>query len=735
MRSFIRILVALFFLLSSTSAKEVRFDLTISYKTLKPAGRSRQAMVVNGGIPAPTLEFSVGDDVVIDVKNELDVDTSIHWHGLLLPNRQDGVPNLTTHPIQPGAIHTFRYPALHAGTYWYHSHTRLQEQRGVYGAIIVHPKKKPPNAPRDQTIVLSDWTNERPMDVLKTLKRGSDWYSARKGTRQNVLGAIRAGKLGAFIRRAWRRMHGMDLSDVAYDAFLVNGQRSQSIEGRPGETLRLRFVNASASTYFYLQAADQPLQVVAADGTDLVPVSVQRLLIGIAETYDALVTIPEVGSVELRATAQDGSGSTSLILGQGTLTEAPDVPQPNFYALSDPATMKGMKVTGYGMVMRSGNSKKEKSKPSTASILNRLVQSAVDEISSAAPMSHTMSKIHASGTMKSMPEGHSMSGMSHRPPVPGRPGSPYEQLISLEDSSLEKDRPWREITFNLQGDMERYVWQLNGQVLSETDKVKIRKGENVRFKIVNQTGMYHPMHLHGHFFRVVNQHGKRSPWKHTVSIPPMGSRVIEFAANEEKDWFFHCHVLYHMKAGMARVISYEDAPVDPDILAIQSRLWKDHSYDWGNATILGQQIDFELNHATTRHSQRFGYRGNYKGDSELEFLLERYSNRFWTTFVGLNAERSPASQAEAVGVAGFKTVLPLNLEFMTWLDSNGNARVNTSWRIALTRRLSASWMSEYDTNDGNRWEIDFDFMLSRDLSLNWRKDSEYGTGFGISTRF
>lgn len=682
-------------------AETARRDLTIAYTPFAPAGRTRRAIAVNGTIPAPTLEFTVGDDIEVHVSNELDQEASIHWHGLLLPNREDGVPYLTTPPIRAGGSHVFRFPAKHAGTYWYHSHTGLQEQRGVYGAIVVHPKDRAPDAPRDVVLVLSDWTDEAPREVLRTLKRGSDWYPAKKRTRQHLLGALRGRKLGAFLRRAWSRMLPMDISDVAYDAFLANGERSHHLPGAPGETVRLRVVNAAASTYFYLEAADRPLRVVAADGNDVVPVELDRLLIAIAETYDVLLPVPEEGTLELRATAQDGSGHTSAWIGRGDSLLAADLPRPDMYARSDPARMPGMKVTGWGMVMPSSHG----------------------------PGHHD----HAGAGMSAA--GHSMAGHSMGVlDTPERPGPPYPDLIAREPSTLPPGRPWREYRFELQEDMERYVWQINGQVLDEADVVAIRRGENVRFVLVNQTGMHHPMHLHGHFFRVVNQHGERSPWKHTVDIPPMATQVIEFAADEEKDWFFHCHVLYHMMAGMARVVSYQDRPPDPDIQALRPHFRHDPWFAWGEVSVLGDLVSLDLQAARTRRTERLDFRSDLDGAFEVELTVERYSNRFWTTFYGFNAERS-GHRTREVGLAGVRTVLPLDIDLTLWADTEGEARLATELSVPVSRFLTARWLLEYDTRSGNRWELEVSRFLGRDLSLTWRRDSEYGAGLGVTKRF
>jgi CopA family copper-resistance protein len=485
LRSFYLSLFLLF--VSSLSYADVReYNLVINYQKVNFTGRDVEAMTINGSIPGPTLRFKVGDIARIHVRNEMDVETSIHWHGILLPNLQDGVPYLTTPPILPGTTYTYEFPVKHSGTYWYHSHTGLQEQRGVFGSIVFEPHSTNIKTDLDHVVVISDWTDENPDEVLRTLKSGNDYYSLKKGSMQSLLGAAKADAIGDVLKRSWMRMPPMDISDVAYDRFIINGKPSSVIEADPGQSVRLRVINAAASSYFYLQYAGGNMKVISADGVDVQPVEMNRFLIAVAETYDVIITVPEKGAYEFRATAQDGSGHTSLFIGRGEKVTASHVPKPDLYK------------------MHGGD--------------------------------HKM-------------EGDAMQGMDHSKmgmemPMNERPMPPYDNLRSLHSTALSKEYPVREIRLELTGDMERYVWSMNGKTLNEADMIKINKGENVRFIMVNKTMMHHPMHLHGHFFRVVNKHGDYSPLKHTFDVPPLGKTVIEFYADEEKDWFFHCHVLY-----------------------------------------------------------------------------------------------------------------------------------------------------------------------------------------------
>ncbi|HRQ87437.1 MAG TPA: multicopper oxidase domain-containing protein, partial [Bacteroidia bacterium] len=494
-------------LLAQADVRE--YDLRIAEQRWSPDASLRpvRALTINGSLPGPTLRFREGDVARIRVHNDLKrEETSIHWHGLLLPNAQDGVPGVTTPPIKSGGSHTFEFELRHAGTYWYHSHTGLQEQQGVYGSIVVEPRGGvTERADRDEVVVLSDWTLERPEEVMRTLMSGNDWYEFKKGSIQSVLGAARAGELKAFWEREKSRMPAMDISDVAYDAFLANGQRSHASAARNGEAVRLRFINAGASTYFYLQSATGPLRIVAADGPAVKPIRVNRLLVGMAETYDVLVTVPAKGRWELRATSQDGSGHASVWLGEGEEHPAPDIPRPNLYNMDD----------------------------------------------------HLLAALGDDEEVIPATDAAALSA------EPERPLSPYARLRSTGPTRFAASLPQRTIPLRLTGDMERYVWSFNGKTMAEDGVIRIKRGEVLRLELVNDTMMHHPMHLHGHFFRILDSRELAdAPLKHTVDLPPMSKRTVEFEADESGDWLFHCHLLYHMHMGMARVFSYEEQGPD-----------------------------------------------------------------------------------------------------------------------------------------------------------------------------
>ncbi|HDY88026.1 MAG TPA: hypothetical protein ENH82_07945 [bacterium] len=299
--------LAIFLSCNNLHAGAVSYDLTIDYKDINITGKTVKSMVINNQLPGPTLEFTEGDFARIKVTNNMDVNTTIHWHGLLVPAEQDGVPYINTLPIKPDSTFMYEFPIKQSGTYWYHSHTDLHEQRGLRGAIVIHPKKETLEYDRDLVLLLADWTDEDPKKILANLKKDGDYYALKKGSVQSLYGFIRNNALGKWSKGRWTRMGSMDLSDVGYDAFLANGRKEFHFSDvKPGERIRLRIINGSTSTYFHLQAAEMKLHVVSADGIDVEPFMVDELLIAVAETFDLIFTIPNKEAFELRATAQDG---------------------------------------------------------------------------------------------------------------------------------------------------------------------------------------------------------------------------------------------------------------------------------------------------------------------------------------------------------------------------------------------------------------------------------------------
>jgi len=322
---------------------------------------------------------------------------------------------------------------------------------------------------------------------------------------------------------------------------------------------------------------------------------------------------------------------------------------------------------------------------------------------------------------------------------PSRPWPPYAKLRAIKPTAFSKDKPVREIRLTLDGDMERYVWFLNNKPLSESDSIRIREGEVARFIMINRTMMHHPMHLHGHFFRVINGQGDYAPLKHTVDVAPMSTTVIEFDANEFGDWFFHCHLLYHMKSGMARVVHYEGFTLDPQLAAVRPDLYKDSWYFWGQADALSNMTEGFLMLSNTRNILTAEWEVGWQevDDTEWEgiFTYDRYINRFFTILAGANLLGEGDEHDDTRGVLGFRYLLPLNLESRAWIDTDGGARFNLGKSFELTPRLALSGEAQYDTHDNWEGSAGLSYMVHKYFSLVGQWHSEYGFGGGLQIRF
>ncbi|WP_339793334.1 multicopper oxidase domain-containing protein, partial [uncultured Imperialibacter sp.] len=501
------------------------YRISISEMSMNITGKDRTALAIDGQIPGPTLRFKEGDYAVIYVKNDLDVETSVHWHGLILPNFYDGVPYLTTPPIEPGETQKYEFPLVHSGTYWYHSHTGLQEQLGVYGSIVIEPKEAKFQYDKDLVLVFSDWTDENPMHVLKNLKRKNEWYSIKRNTVTPLAKVIARGGLGAQLKFWKQRMPGADIADVYYSAFLTNGEKTKQYpEFKPGEKVRVRMINASASTYYWLTFGGGSPTIISADGVDVEPVRKDKLLFAIAETYDFLITIPESGKLEIRASSMDGAGQTSAFIGSGKILPATEVPKPDYVGIMKAIAKMDMKMGAPAMIFNpSKNNGLDKMKKYGAQMKGDMSSMDMGNMEGMnmeeKPKEMEMGKSDSMPSMNmqqpNMINGKMNMGLTSKTSVLDGAGmgvdKGYDFLKSTEVTTLPKDQPVREIELVLNGNMWRYIWSMNGKVLAESDKIKIKKGEVVRITMRNLTMMNHPMHLHGHFFRVVNKNGEYSP--------------------------------------------------------------------------------------------------------------------------------------------------------------------------------------------------------------------------------
>jgi len=732
------------------------YNLTIEENKMTLGGVTANAMTLNGGIPGPVLEFNEGDLAIINVTNKMDEETSVHWHGLILPNFYDGVPYLTTPPIEPGTTFQYRIPINQSGTYWYHSHTMLQEQKGVYGSIIIHPKEKNLEYDKDLVVVLSDWTNEKPMNVLRNLKRGNEWYQVKKGTAVPLSRVISEGALGAQLK-FWRdRMEGADIADIYYPAFLSNGKKlAEYPEFKAGEKVRLRFINASASTYYWLDFGEGNPMVVSSDGIDVQPVSKSRFLFGIAETYDVIVTIPK-GTLEITATSQDGSGHTSVQLGSGTLYPAKRIDRPDKVEMMKQMGKMDMKMGAPAMV---GNKKKN-----TPEVLMQKYGMKMDmkdgqmKTGMHDKMSMNDGKMGNQKDMKANDHmGHDMQMMQKDTASfdysARKTYFNYDFLKAKKNTTFKADLPVNDILLNLTGNMQRYVWSMNGVPLSETDKIKIKSGEVTRITLNNLTMMHHPMHLHGHYFRVINENGERSPLKHTVNVPPMQKVVIEFYNEEYGDWFFHCHVLYHMMGGMARVFSY-DTPRDKRMedFPVQKLIDEtDHYYSWGLVRAGSNFNELFLTSSNIRNE--FGLRAEFDYDKNLEAEVNynRYLNDWVRLYVGVNTETEiPDSfdELNTVGLIGVKYFTPYRFNVDVSMDHQLRPRVRLDRELLIFPRIFLEGEYEYRADFGwvndlgdssyeseTQWLVGLSYILSRNFSIQGNYNNRYGWGGGLLARF
>ncbi|MAO07831.1 MAG: copper oxidase [Alteromonas sp.] len=738
------------------------YQLTIEKNKLTLAGVTANGMTVNGSVPGPTLEFTEGDLAVINVTNTMDVETSVHWHGILLPNFYDGVPYLTTPPIKPHSTFQYRIPINQSGTYWYHSHTMLQEQKGVYGAIVIQPKEKELDYDKELVVVLSDWTNEKSENVLRNLKRGNEWYQVKKGTSVPLSRVIQRGAFGAQLKM-WRdRMEGADIADIYYPAFLSNGADVANYPNfNAGEKVRLRFINASASTYFWVDFGGGDPQIVSSDGVDVQPVAKKRFLFAIAETYDIIITLPK-GTLEITATAQDGSGHTSIQLGKGTLIPAKVMERPDKIKMMQQMGNMDMKMgapsllgdkeknspeflkSNYGMKMEmmngDGMNKMGKMMEKDSMKKDSMDSSSMDMKAMEGKMNHK----HHNSLQDSTSFDYAMRKTYFN----------YDFLKAKESTTFPKDAPVNELLLNLTGNMNRYVWSINGLPLSETDKIKIKGGAVTRITLNNLTMMHHPMHLHGHYFRVINKNGERSPLKHTVNVPAMQKVTIEFYNEEYGDWFFHCHVLYHMMGGMARIFSY-DTPRDNRMEKYPVKKLvreTDQTFYWSTAR-LGSNFN-ELMVTASNLRNEYGVRAelDYQENLEVEINYNRYLNDWVRFYVGVNTENENPDtfiHFNTVALAGVKYFTPYMFNVDLSVDHQLRPRIRLDRELLLFPRIFLEGEYEYRADFGwvnnmepgvnyegeTEWLVGISYIVSRNFSVQGNYNNNYGWGGGLLVRF
>lgn len=574
--------------LKATNANDAdasKIDLVIREQHLQFGNRRGMAITINGTVPGPLVRLREGRDAILRVTNELKEDTSIHWHGLLLPPGMDGVPGVSFAGIKPGETFTYRFPVRQNGTYWYHSHSGGQEQAGHYGPLIIDSAKAEPfSYDREHVIVLSDWTSENPMSVMAKLKRRPNYYNYQRQTMGTFFQDMAKNGFGSTVadRLEWggMRMDPSDISDVTgfTYTYLMNGFAPESnwtALFSPGERMRLRFINAGAATYFDLRIPGLQMTVVSVDGQHVQPVVVDEIRIAIAETYDVIVEPKEARAYVIFAEAMDRSGFASGMLATEKNMTAP-LPQRRKRAVATMADMgmgdmKGGDMTG--MAGMKGDHEMSPAKPKGPA-------PTMKEMDHAKPAADTMADMpnmkKPSLVKGSMPNGGAvMHGPDHHGPgnsaVPmetrsrlGEPGTGLEDtgtrvLVYSDLRSLlpgdDQRPPGREIELHITGNMERYMWGFDGKKFSESKPIVFHHGERLRLTLVNDTMMNHPIHLHGMFMELDNGSGPNNPRKHTINVKPAERLSLNITADELGNWAFHCHILYHMEMGMFRIVS------------------------------------------------------------------------------------------------------------------------------------------------------------------------------------
>ena len=592
------------------------FELTLDTLPVNFTGRRSIATGVNGSSPGPTLRWREGDTITIAVTNRLKTPSSIHWHGMRIPTGMDGVPGLSYRGIAPGETFVYRFPVLQSGTYWYHSHSQFQEQTGLLGSIVIEPRDPyPVEFDREYVVLLSDWTDANPESIFSNLKQESDYYNYHRHTVANFISDAKNKGAGSTLeeRTAWGRMDMSpnDIADVsgAVYTYLFNGNSPRSNWTglfRPSERVRLRFINGSSMTIFDVRIPGLAMTVVQADGNDVEPVEADEFRMGVAETYDVIVQPAADTAYTIFAQAEDRTG-----FARGTLTPHPGLaaaippldPRPKRTMMDmgmnmsgmkgmDMSGMKGMNISGMkGMDMSSMKGMQMGSSGSTESPSN---SAAVPSMSTAQPSMSQMPMSTGIGTTPFPQPGRNTAmavpvtaatsqhvKLDPSNPVKLHPGPQVAAMPKVVKSRLNEPGdglehngrrvltyadlraryrgvdgrpPTREIELHLTGNMERFIWGFNGQKFSNAEPLELKLGERVRIVLINDTMMEHPIHLHGLWSELENGHGAFNPYKHTILVKPAERVSYLVSADTPGKWAYHCHLLYHMHAGMFRTV-------------------------------------------------------------------------------------------------------------------------------------------------------------------------------------
>jgi CopA family copper-resistance protein len=574
----IRLLTGLLTLLMPAMVMAGEYGLTVDRVKIDTGDFVKEGIGYNGASPGPVMRFKEGENVKINVTNNLDEMTSIHWHGLILPFDQDGVPGISFPGIKPGETFTYEFPIQQAGTYWFHSHSGFQEPDGAYGAIVIEPEGREPfRYDREYVVQLTDKHPHSGDRIMRNLKMMSDYYNREQQTVGEFFSDVSKNGLMNTVsdRMAWggMRMMKADVEDIHGFTGLINGKGpSQNWTGifEPGERIRLRFINSSAMTYFDIRIPGLDMTVVQADGNNVQPVSVDEFRIGVAETYDVIVRPKDEQAYTIFAESMGRSGYARATLAPEEGMEAA-VPQLREAARLTMADMGGMPGMDHGSMAGMDHGNMDMGSSEGVSGMDH---------SNMGSMDHSNMKGMDHSNMKGM-DHSDMSGMDHGSMAMGKggPSDPFYAKgsglvptaanggkflsyadLKAQDPLYEDREPTREIELRLTGNMERYTWSINGVKYEDADPIRLKYGERVRFKFVNETMMTHPMHLHGMWSILDVGAGQWNPIKHTVSVNPGTTVYMETEVDEPGQWAFHCHLSYHAAAGMFRKVIVEGGP-------------------------------------------------------------------------------------------------------------------------------------------------------------------------------
>ena len=625
-RTLLIVNLTIFSALASAETKIV--NLSVAYKTVNFTGKDVKAIAVNDQIPGPTLHFQEGDDVVINVRNNLpDQGTVIHWHGLLVPWQMDGVEHVTQPPIEPGKTFSYRFRLKQSGTYWYHSHSGFQEQQGVYGAIIIDPKMVTKKYDIDTPMILSDWIDTNPNKVYANLKKEGDFYSARFPLQPSLVKFMHAYSEATTTEQkksVWNDYYGMqfmrmsiyDISDVAYQKLLLNGHTTDTpwqLTVKKGDLVRLRLIAAGASTFYRVKIPGMSLKVIHVEGNDVVPYTVPDLLIAPAETYDVELKIESNAPYIIYAEGFDKLNHIYGVLIPNSNIK-PDIksippfldPKPISMDMSSmpgmdssmsmgnmskskPTSMDGM--AGMNMDMQSNTSSPKQPTESAASVqkddnaheqmdmsnMSDMDMSNMPEMKQASKKSKQESNSATASTTSMADMGSMDMGESAQitDPKNSSMNDKYTPIVSPAVSN-DPNKPYTTVKLDLNGYMDRYIWFINGVPEYKSKPLVIEPGKRYRLIFTNNSMMHHPMHLHGHWFILRNGHGKYDPKLHTIDVAPMETIIVDVDADAGSGfWYFHCHNLFHMMAGMALVVEYPQHSTE-SITSVASAKFEKH---------------------------------------------------------------------------------------------------------------------------------------------------------------